>query len=107
MAPISSSIIEKVQQAMRTSSSFGEVYAAYLFGSQATGSADEWSDIDVALFVEGSESWDFKQLTGAAYEIYKQCGAMVEAHFFPAWAAAEPVQGSFAEWVIKNGRKIA
>ena len=37
----------------------GTVIAAYVFGSHVTGRADEWSDIDVAAFMEGIESWDF------------------------------------------------
>ena len=36
----------------------GVVRAAYVFGSQVDGRTDRWSDIDVAAFMEGVESWD-------------------------------------------------
>ena len=39
------------------------VRAAYVFGSQVDVRTDRWSDIDVAAFMEGVESWDIWRRT--------------------------------------------
>jgi predicted nucleotidyltransferase len=41
--------------AVEVLSGLGAVRAAYLFGSHVEGTPDEWSDIDVAVFMEGVE----------------------------------------------------
>ena len=106
MATINAEIIRKSELAVRSSSALGKVRAAYLFGSQTTGKAHEWSDIDIALFVDGSESWDFEQRTNALVKIMEECGDDVEAHFFPASEAENPEKGSFAEYIVKHGVKV-
>lgn len=82
------------------------VARTYLFGSCATGSADRWSDIDVALFVEGAEHWDLHRRARLAALVQKEAGDDVEPHFFPATALAENDPAGFAAWVIKNGIEL-
>lgn len=47
--------------AARTLTRLGVVRAAYVFGSHVGGTADAWSDIDVAAFIEGLEHWDIRK----------------------------------------------
>jgi len=42
--------------------------AAYLFGSRAEGRADEWSDYDLAVFVEGAEKIKVRLKDGREYD---------------------------------------
>ncbi len=42
----------KVRKALQVVNRNVTVVAAYLFGSQVTGNADRWSDIDLAVFAE-------------------------------------------------------
>lgn len=51
MAQVDAVIIEKVQLFLRKLRQTGiSVSKAYIFGSYVTGRADEWSDIDIAVF---------------------------------------------------------
>lgn len=85
---------------------FARVARAYLFGSHAAGTADRWSDIDVALFVEGAEDWDLHRRARMAAQVQKEAGDEVEPHFFPASALAGSDPAGFAAWVIKHGVEI-
>jgi predicted nucleotidyltransferase len=92
--------------ATRTLAGLGAVRAAYLFGSQAEGRADSWSDIDVAAFLEGIEDWDIERRAKAMALVMEQAGSNVEAHLFPASALENPVRGSFAEYILQHGVRI-
>jgi predicted nucleotidyltransferase len=81
----------------------GVVRATYVFGSQAEGRADEWSDIDLAAFMEGVESWDLWQRARIIAQVQKEVGFDIEAHLFPARSLENPQRGSFAEYVIEHG----
>lgn len=81
----------------------GVVRAAYVFGSQVEGRADEWSDIDVAAFMEGIDSWDIWRRARIIAQVQKEVGFEIETHLFPARFLKDPQPGSFAEYVIEHG----
>lgn len=84
----------------------GAVRATFVFGSHAEGRADDWSDIDVAVFMDDVESWDLWYRTRLMTEIQKEVGFDIEVHLFPASSLAAPVPGSFAEYVIHHGVRV-
>jgi len=84
----------------------GVVRAAYVFGSHAEGTADAWSDIDVAAFMEGLEHWDIRQRATAMATVMEEAGSDVEAHLFPASALHNPPTASFVEYILRHGTPI-
>ncbi|HUT54284.1 MAG TPA: nucleotidyltransferase domain-containing protein, partial [bacterium] len=80
--------------------------AVYIFGSQVEGRADEWSDIDLAAFMDGVESWDLQRRTEVMAHVQFEVGFDVEPHLFPASALQNPERGSFAEYILKHGVRI-
>jgi predicted nucleotidyltransferase len=81
----------------------GVLRAVYLFGSHVDGRADEWSDIDLAAFMDGVESWDLWRRTEVIVRVQKEVGFDVEPHLLPASSLSAPEAGSFAAYVIQHG----
>jgi predicted nucleotidyltransferase len=100
-------IKEKALLAIHILSELSTVRAAYLFGSQVNGNADEWSDIDVAVFMDDIENWDLPHQVSAATRVMAEAGDDVEVHLFPASSLDNPDRGSFAEYIIKHGLKLS
>jgi predicted nucleotidyltransferase len=107
VAGIDSSVAEKARAALEVLSRMTEVDSAYVFGSQVEGRADEWSDVDLAVFVHGLENWSLQDRVGAAVEVQKKVGDDVELHFFPVSAAREPDPASFADWILAHGIELS
>ena len=84
----------------------GRLRAAYVFGSHAEGRADEWSDIDVAAFMDEIDSWDVWQRAKVIARVQKEVGYDVEPHLLSASHLTSPQPGSFAEYVIEHGIPI-
>jgi len=82
------------------------VRAAYVFGSHVEGAVDEWSDIDVALFLDGVEDWDMRRRARAMFQVQKEVGLDVEAHLFSASAFEHPEEGSFSSYIMNNGVRL-
>jgi predicted nucleotidyltransferase len=80
--------------------------AAYLFGSHAEGRAHEWSDIDVAVFLDGMESWKVRDKTRLIVDVQMELGFDIEPHLFPASALTHPEPGSFAQYVLEHGVRV-
>lgn len=76
MADIDPVIEHRSQYAVEVLSRYTPVAAAYLFGSWVEGSADEESDIDLAVFLEDIESWDLATRAHTA-AWYKRRQAMI------------------------------
>ncbi|MEW6235631.1 MAG: nucleotidyltransferase domain-containing protein [Candidatus Omnitrophota bacterium] len=93
-------------EAVRILSRMGCVRAAYLFGSQVEGNPGPWSDIDIAVFMEGIENWDIRQRAKAMGRVMIECGADMEAHLFPASVLANPPIGSFAAYILRHGAPL-
>lgn len=84
----------------------GVLRAVYVFGSHVDGCADEWSDIDVAAFMDGVESWDLWRQTEVIVRVQKEVGFDLEPHLFSASSLAAPEVGSFAAHVIRHGIRV-
>ena len=61
MGTVDTTIENWALAAVKVLSCLGVVRAAYLFGSHVEGTPDQWSDIDVAVFMEGVERWNIDQ----------------------------------------------
>jgi len=97
----------KAKGAIAALSHLTQVVRAYLFGSQVEGTADRWSDIDLAVFVEGLEKWDLHDRARASVQVQKEAGDDIELHFFPARSLREPDPAGFAAWVMAHGVEVA
>jgi predicted nucleotidyltransferase len=106
IAAPSAEIKDKALLAVEILSRLGTVRSAYLFGSQVEGTADEWSDIDVAVFMDGVENWDLPRQVSAMTRVMDEAGDDVEVHLFPAYSLENPERGSFAEYILKHGVRI-
>jgi predicted nucleotidyltransferase len=84
----------------------GEVRAAYVFGSHVTGGADQWSDIDVAAFMDEVETWDLERRIDIFVKIQMEVGFDVEPHLFSSALLQHPEAGSFAADIIRHGVRI-
>lgn len=89
--------------ATETLSRLARVRAAYVFGSHVEGHPDRWSDIDIAVFLEGIETWDIRRRARAMTQVQREAGLAVEAHLFPASVLDHLERGSFAEYVSTHG----
>jgi predicted nucleotidyltransferase len=107
MAQVDTAIEQRARAAVASLSRFAVVTAAYLFGSQVEGRADQWSDIDLAVFVEGLETWDLHDRARIAAQVQREVGDDIELHFFPAAALAHHHNASFAAWILRHGVKLA
>jgi predicted nucleotidyltransferase len=103
MDTLDAQVADRARFAAGVLARLGEVCAAYVFGSHVDGTADAWSDIDVAVFVTGLESWDIRKRATAMAMVMEQAGSDVEAHLFPASALDQPPRGGFAEYVLRHG----
>jgi predicted nucleotidyltransferase len=106
MVVLDAGIKDKALLAVAILSRLGTVRAAYLFGSQVDGTADEWSDIDVAVFMDGVENWTLPRQVSAMTQVMMEAGDDVEVHLFPASSLESPGRGSFAEYILKHGARI-
>ncbi|MBZ0170406.1 Nucleotidyltransferase domain protein [Candidatus Methylomirabilis lanthanidiphila] len=106
MAAIDPVIERRSRYAVEVLSRYAPVAAAYLFGSRVEGSANEWSDIDLAAFLEGIESWDVTTRAHTAALVQKEAGDDIELHFFPARSLHQPEPASFAAYILGHGVAI-
>jgi len=103
MAILDAQVNHRAMAAVRSLDRLGVIRAAYVFGSHVEGHADQWSDIDVAVFMDGVETWDIRRRARAMAQVQKEAGLDVEAHLFPSSAVDHAQRGSFAEYVLKHG----
>lgn len=106
MRTVDTAIEERALTAVKVLSDLGVVRAAYLFGSHAEGTPDQWSDIDVAVFMEGVEHWDIHQRAEAMALVMEKVGSEVEAHLFPVSDLDDPPRASFAKYILHHGIRI-
>lgn len=107
MARIDTMIEKRARQALDILARNMSIVAAFLFGSYANGTADEWSDIDIAVFAEGVEEWDIRKRARAIAALQKEAGDDIELHFFPAASLKRFDPASFAAWVLANGIELS
>ena len=101
---LSSPIIEqRAGQALRVLALHMQVHAGYIFGSHVDGTPDAYSDIDLAVFVEGLEAWDIFQRADMTALVQSEVGDNIELHYFPAHALESSDPASFAAYVLHHG----
>jgi predicted nucleotidyltransferase len=106
MAVLAAEIQQRVKQALAVVSRCALVRAAYVFGSQVEGTATEWSDIDIAVFIENGNEWDLVKRVKTAVAVMKEAGDDIEIHFFPAESLVNPDPASFAAFIMQNGVRV-
>jgi len=106
MAALDAKVKRRALAAARALARQGVVRAAYVFGSHVERRADRWSDIDVAAFMEGVESWDLWRRARVIVQVQKEVGFDIEAHLFPASCLQHTEAGSFADNVLRHGVRI-
>ena len=106
MTDLDPAIERKARAALTVLSRLTRVVRAYLFGSQVEGTADRWSDLDLAVFVEGLEGWDLHDRARASVQVQREAGDDIELHFFSAQSLQEPDPAGFAAWVLAHGIEV-
>ena len=106
MAAIDAVIEHRSRYAVDVLSRYTSVAAAYLFGAWVEGSADDWSNIDLAVFLEGIESWDLATRAHTASLVQEKAGDDIKLHFFSARLLHQPEPVSFAAYVLMHGVAI-
>lgn len=107
MAVVDAVTEQRIRQAIEVLSRYTRVRAAYLFGSQVDGKPDEFSDIDIAAFIDNLEGWDFWRRAEIAVLVQKEIGDDIELHFFPAEALTHAEPASFAAYILHHGIPVA
>jgi len=82
------------------------VSAAFVFGSQVDGRATEHSDIDIAVFAQGVETWDLMEHARVASRVQAEVGDDIELHIFPDAQLGHCEPASFAAYVQKHGALV-
>lgn len=103
MARIPEPVLSRVRQIREPLGRHGAVVATYVFGSFAWGQPHADSDIDVAAFVEGVETWGPRRRAAVIAEVQRLVGDDVEIHLLPAASAANPAPASLARLVVEKG----
>jgi len=93
-------------QALRVLALHMKVCAGYVFGSHVNGTPDAYSDVDLAVFVEGLEAWDIFQRSDLTALVQGEVGDDIELHYFPAQALESSDLASFAAYVLCHGVPI-
>jgi predicted nucleotidyltransferase len=106
MAVLDAEVKRRALAARESLARLGTVRAVYVFGSQVDGSANKWSDIDVAAFMDGIDDWDIHRRARAMTQVQREVGLDVEAHLFPDTLRRHPQRGSFSEYILKHGVRI-
>jgi predicted nucleotidyltransferase len=106
MAQLNAIIDKKIKAALASVAGFARVDKAFLFGSQIEGTADQWSDIDLAIFTEDVETWDIHKRARFMAQVQKESGDDVEVHFISSKALLENDKAGFASWVISHGIEL-
>jgi predicted nucleotidyltransferase len=78
-------IEQRVVQALRVLGRHMTVCAGYVFGSHVDGTPDAYSDIDLAVFVEGLERWDIFQRADMTALVQGEVGDDIELHWPSVW----------------------
>ena len=82
------------------------IEAAYLFGSQLTGEANEYSDIDLAVFSPDVDGLNFVERVHLTSEIAIRCDSSLELRLFPSCALANARPTNFAGYIIARGKRL-
>jgi predicted nucleotidyltransferase len=82
------------------------IEAAYLFGSQVTGEADEDSDIDLAIFTPDVDGLNLVERVHLTSQIALGCDSNLELHLMPSRSLADARPGDFAAYIVAHGKRL-
>jgi hypothetical protein len=104
---LSSPITEqRAVHALRVLARHMKVRAGYVFGSHVDGIPDAYSDMDLAVFVDGLEERDIFQRADMTALVQGEVGDDIELHYFPAQVLESADPASFAAYVLHHGLPI-
>ena len=72
----------------------------------AAGNTHEWSDIDIAAFVQEADSWGIFARAKQMARVQKEAGDDIEVHFFSADQFPNPEPASFADYIVRTGVRL-
>jgi predicted nucleotidyltransferase len=75
----------------------------FVFGSFSNGKFTEYSDLDMALFLEDYDKYSLKDFARILFYIQNHISSRIELHFFPK--KNEPL--TFSEHIKNTGKKVA
>ena len=107
MVVVNPVIEERARAALRVLGRRAHVRAAFLFGSHVRGDADEWSDIDIAAFIDEADEWDLRQRIAVCIEPQREVGSDIELHLFRARDLDNPPRASFTQYILRHGVRLA
>ncbi len=102
MAVVTADIKQRARAAALSLTDFGKVRAVYVFGSQIQGRADAWSDVDLAVFMDGVRDWNYDRIVRAVMHVQDTAGYDVEVHLLPSDELSNPEPGGFAHYVLRH-----
>jgi len=82
------------------------IEAAYLFGSQQTGTTHEHSDIDLAVFSPDVDNMNFFQRLRVGSDLALECDSRLELHLYPARALADARPTNFTGYIVIHGKRL-
>ncbi|MDF1554092.1 MAG: nucleotidyltransferase domain-containing protein [Deferrisomatales bacterium] len=106
MAEVPVGLTLRVRPVRSIVSRYGTVVGTFLFGSHAWGTPTDDSDIDVAAFVEGGETWALNTRAKIIAETQRLLGDDIELHIFPGYMLAHPPAASLARKIVEQGVRI-
>jgi len=96
----------QARRALAAARRHADVSTAFLFGSHVAGHADADSDIDLAVFVKGAETWGLRERADLAVLVQREVGDDIELHIFPDAQLEHCEPASFAAYVQKHGVRV-
>ncbi|MBF0634284.1 MAG: nucleotidyltransferase domain-containing protein [Nitrospinae bacterium] len=106
MVVLPATLERRAREAALEFSNYYPVRAAYLFGSHITGMADEFSDIDLAIFADSVETWDAVKRAQTISRVQLKAGFDIEFHVFSSSSLDAPDLPSFAAYVRRHGAAV-
>jgi len=83
------------------------VVRGYLFGSYVDGEADEYSDVDIAAFIDAGEKLILRRKVQLMSLVQQNVGDDIEVHLFPASALEGADTATFTSFIVRKGKPIA
>ena len=82
------------------------VSRAFLFGSYLEGTADEYSDIDIAVFSQAADGMTFQEKVSFVVAIERQIKDSIDLHLFGAQSLAKARPTNFFGYICTHGKPI-
>ncbi len=106
MVQIAASLRRRIHRVISALKDLLPVEDVYLFGSQAQGEADEFSDIDLAVFSSQVSHMSLTERAHVAATVQKQFGDDLDVHLLPYAAESALDPASFSAWVRQHGIRV-